>query len=161
MSVNKITVTTQGILPYSYVFRFYVTFTVYSAKYSATHPDFQKKPESVNQTNFGDLFVDLPGNVGSTAIMVVCYALVMWKLRKSRQAVAGSMNSTQEAKKKAREARLSIQFLIIALVYLVVWSIFRIGPLIIGRSASPEVYVTTTLLVVVNSTVNPVIYLGK
>ncbi len=118
------------------------------------------KKEYPTQTNFVDLFVAWPGNAGSTAIMVICYTLVLVELRKSRRAVAGSISSTQEAKKKAKEVRLAIQFLIIALVYVMVWAMFRILPILIGNS-SLEVYVIVPLLANANCTVNPVIYLGK
>ncbi|MCP3664760.1 MAG: G-protein coupled receptor [Gammaproteobacteria bacterium] len=98
--------------------------------------------------------------MGSTVIMVVCYALVLAKIRKTRQAVAGATSSTLEAKKKAKEARLAIQFIVIALVYVLVWAMFRILPHIIG-SSSREAYVIIPLLANANCSVNPVIYLGK
>ncbi len=117
-------------------------------------------PESASETNIADLSILWPRNVGTTVLMVICNTLVILKLRKSRQAVAGSTSSTQEAKKKAREARLTIQFLVIALMYVMVLAMFRILPFLIG-SSSREAYVVLSLLASVNSSVNPVIYLGK
>ncbi len=67
-------------------FRFYVSFNVYSYTFS---------PESATQTNFGNNIIILPGNVGTAVLIVVCYALVLVKLRKNRHAVAGSTRSTQ------------------------------------------------------------------
>ncbi len=133
------------------IFRFYVSFMVYSYMYP---------PESATQTNFVNKFIARTGNVISTVLMAVCYMRILVKIRKSRQAVARSTSSTQEAKRRAKEARLAIQFLIIALVFFLVWAMFNICPLLIGKS-SLEAYVTVALLVIVNSTVNPVIYLGK
>ncbi len=129
----------------------HISFMVYSYKWF---------PEETTQQNAADIFISWPGNVGSTALMVLCYALILVKLRKTRQAIAGRTNSTQQAKKKALEARLAIQFLMIALVYFSVWGMFRICPLLIGNSPR-EAYVIVALLVIANCTVNPVIYLGK
>ncbi len=117
-------------------------------------------PESASETNIANLFVHWPGNAGTAVFVIICYTRVLLKLRKSRQAVLRAISSTQEALKKAHEARLAMQFLVIVLVYVTGWGMHRFLPILIGNRPR-EAYVVLALLAAANSSVNPVIYLGK
>uniref|UniRef100_A0A8R1TU22 G_PROTEIN_RECEP_F1_2 domain-containing protein n=1 Tax=Onchocerca volvulus TaxID=6282 RepID=A0A8R1TU22_ONCVO len=121
-------------------------------------------------------YVDMGVNSLSLLIMIISYAVIIYKVRESSQAIAkhqlmveenrlentvdlnlrsNSFRSTRGQISK-KELRLFIQFFVVSLVFLLTWTTWQWLPYI---SESKWAYFIMTSLFFINNSINPTVYL--
>uniref|UniRef100_A0A914X5C6 G-protein coupled receptors family 1 profile domain-containing protein n=1 Tax=Plectus sambesii TaxID=2011161 RepID=A0A914X5C6_9BILA len=139
-----LTIISQYILPCC---EFVVSYSVYSYAYRAMP----------NTTNYSLKFVDTPSNFLCTIAVLINYSVIFYKVRTTRHNLLSGLSEIQHTKRRQKEYRFALQFLLISSFYTIGWISVRIYPLIIPLD-QPKWFSILAITSVVNSSINSLIY---
>ncbi|KHN77612.1 hypothetical protein Tcan_00256 [Toxocara canis] len=103
-------------------------------------------PNAPNATNYENIFVQLPTNTLVSLTIIFCYGCIISTIQRLRRNSVLNKTSASGFSKTA-DFRCAMQFLIIALTYMLTWISLRIIPKL---SKYPPVLALQTLLAIIN-----------
>ncbi|KHN77610.1 hypothetical protein Tcan_15800 [Toxocara canis] len=105
-----------------------------------------RPPNAPNATNYANIFVQLPTNTLVSLTIIFCYGCIIFTVQRLRRKSVLNKPSANGFNKIA-DFRCAMQFLIIALTYMLTWISLRIIPKL---SKYPPVLALQTLLAIIN-----------